>query len=109
VGPEASRAHAAVDAVLQVVITGLRPGASLASVCRAAEEEAVRHGCTLDPHVGHGIGLDPVEPPLLQPGADGSVRPGLVLSLTLRVDPVLLVQTVAVGEGGARVLGRFPI
>ena len=102
------RAAGAAERALAASMAALHPGAPLAAVCRAAESAAADQGDPLDPHLGHGIGYDAVESPSLDRDAQGWIRPGMVLSLIIRANPVLLVQPVAVDEAGGRALGRFP-
>jgi Xaa-Pro aminopeptidase len=100
--------HAGLEAALHAV----RPGAAGADALHAAIEAARRAGLPrfARHHVGHGIGLEPVEPPWLAP--DGGA---LEMGTVLRVEtPYYVVgesglnvkETVLVTRTGAHALNR---
>ena len=62
-------------------------------------------------HVGHGIGLEPYEPPTLAPGDDTDLEPGMLLRVEAPYYLVgwggmNLMETVLVIRGGSRVMNR---
>jgi Xaa-Pro dipeptidase len=102
----------AVEAGVEAALSAIRPGAAaravfdaaIAAVRVAGLPEFRRH------HVGHGIGLEPREPPWLD--ADG---PALEAGAVLRVETpyyelgaagVHVKETVLVNRGGAAVMNR---
>ena len=104
------------------VFATLRPGIPIPRVYAAAEE-VVRRGAA--PHfgpdelvlpgfVGHGIGLELDEPPVLWEREDAPVEEGMVLAVEVEVSaPALglmtkLEDTVVVEAGGPRVLTAAP-
>jgi Xaa-Pro aminopeptidase len=100
--------HAGLEAALEAV----RPGARGADVLHAAVEAARRAGLPrfARHHVGHGIGLQPAEPPWLGPDGDA-----LDMGTVLRVETPYYVaaesglnvkETLLVTRTGAHVLNR---
>jgi Xaa-Pro dipeptidase len=102
----------AVEAGIDAALATIRPGAAsrsvydaaIAAVRAAGLPEFRRH------HVGHGIGLDPAEPPWLAP--DG---PALEAGMVIRVEApfyelgaagIHVKETVLVNQGGAAVMNR---
>jgi Xaa-Pro dipeptidase len=74
-----------------VALAAIRPGVSAESVYRAALDAARRLGVEAvfqggGPYIGHGIGLELDEPPVLGPGAQTPLREGMVLA----VEPKLI-------------------
>lgn len=115
VPPELERLAGATEACLEAVLARCRPGVAVAELLAAAAAAAGRHGLegNLAPLLGHGIGLETVEEPLLLPGVDDRLETGMVLC----VEPALRVpglggysieEMVVVEEGGPRILTRTP-
>ncbi|WP_243149658.1 M24 family metallopeptidase [Thermaerobacter sp. PB12/4term] len=115
VPPELERLAAAAADCLEAVLARCRPGVTVAELLAAASEAAARHGFgdSLAPLLGHGIGLETVEEPLLLPGVDDRLEAGMVLC----VEPALRVpglggysieEMIVVEEGGPRILTRTP-
>ncbi|MBI5067224.1 MAG: aminopeptidase P family protein [Deltaproteobacteria bacterium] len=116
--PELQRAYGAACAISDEVAAGLRPGAipsQLWELARARAEDAGLGGVFMGPpgdqarFVGHGVGLELDEVPVLAPGFDQPLR----LGQTIAVEPKFVLpglgavgieNTWAVGEkGGERI------
>jgi Xaa-Pro aminopeptidase len=98
---------------LEAALDGVVPGRSAGSVARAAVEAVRAHGLArFQPGpVGHGVGLDPCEPPALAQGDGTALEAGEVLQITLpRYEIGTLgfgvTETVLVATTGARPLNR---
>jgi Xaa-Pro dipeptidase len=118
-------AHAAEDVVLE----NLRPGALPADLYAEAEAMVARgaspYGCslsafapgslTLPGFVGHGIGLELDEPPVLWPRAQTPLQAGMVLAIEIEVSApkagmmVKLEDTVLVCPDGAGCSGPYEL
>ena len=71
------------------------------------------YGAYASPFIGHGIGLETVEAPLLQPGVEMTLQPGMVLCIepSLRIPNwggCCVEEEVLVTEDGYRPLTTFP-
>ncbi len=112
--------HGAVVRVLEALERRLAPGLAVADLYRAGEQEARAaglHGYLGVPpqrcrFVGHGVGLETVEPPLVAP-VEGRVEPGDALALEPKaVLPGLgaagVEDTWWVGPDGVHRLTDFP-
>jgi Xaa-Pro aminopeptidase len=111
-------ARAAQEAVLE----RLRPGVPIAALYRAAEAVVSRGAwphfapgsLTLPGFVGHGLGLEIDEPPVLWPREDGRVAAGMTLAVEIEVEApgeglfVKLEDTVVVYEDGWDMVTRTP-
>lgn len=95
--PQQRRLTDAAAAVTQAVISECRPGAVANDLLAAAKKSAERlgYGDCLDGFIGHGIGLETVEWPLLTAEEEWPLEPGMVLC----IEPALLAK----GIGGARI------
>ena len=114
---------AALVQILGVAIAAVRPGVTAASVYAAAADAARGLGvggvfmtAALGgrEYLGHGVGLEIDEPPLVGPQSGELLQPGMVLALEPKViipgwGGMTLEETVAVTEAGAEVLTRSPI
>jgi Xaa-Pro dipeptidase len=105
--------HEAIHAGLEAAIAAIKPGVSaervfetaIAATRETGLREYRRH------HVGHGIGLEPYEPPTLAAGEDTELEQGMVLRVET---PYYVVgwggmnvkDTVLVTRSGTRVLNR---
>jgi Xaa-Pro aminopeptidase len=105
--------HAAIDAGLTAAVDTIREGVSAARVFDAALAATRAAGLSRYQrhHVGHGIGLEPYEPPTLAPGDDTPLEPGMVLRLEtpyylLGWAGMNAMDTVLVGRTGARIMNR---
>jgi Xaa-Pro aminopeptidase len=110
--PRALRAYDAVEAGVQAALDTIRPGVDGGKVFETAVA-AVRDGGLPEfrrHHVGHGIGLEPVEAPWLRPGGE-TLEAGMVLRAEtpyyeLGAFGVTVKETVLVTRGGATVVNR---
>ena len=77
-----SAAYAALYEIQTAVIEAARPGTpagELFSICQAGFE---RHGLPFGmPHIGHGMGIGLHEAPMLHPGNQTLLQPGMVLNI----------------------------
>lgn len=98
-----------VEAAIDAVTTGVRAeqifDVAVAAVRASGLAEYRRH------HVGHAIGLEPYEPPLLAPGDDTDLEAGMVLRVeapyyVIGWGGLNLMETVLVMRKGARVMNR---
>jgi Xaa-Pro aminopeptidase len=105
--------HALVAAAQEAGRAALVPGASVVEVDAAAREVVAAAGYA-DEFVhglGHGVGLQIHEPPLLSPTATGTVAAGMVVTVEPGVylpgrGGVRIEDTVVVRPGGAEPLSR---
>ncbi|MEA2277249.1 MAG: hypothetical protein QOI62_3038 [Solirubrobacteraceae bacterium] len=110
--------RAVQDACLEAVRPGAIAGDVHAAGLGAARELGVAEifqgfGGEHGPYVGHGIGLELDEPPVLGPGVTTVLRAGMVLALepkllSPRFGAVNLEDDVVVTDGGCEVLGTVP-
>jgi Xaa-Pro aminopeptidase len=117
-----SEAHGKIEEVHAAARRALRPGAAAGEVFRVAEERA--RALALDGYlgpperrcrfVGHGVGLETVEAPVLAQGAAVPLEEGM----TLAVEPKAVLpglggfgveDTFLVTADGARPLARIPL
>ena len=106
----------------EAVIESVRPGVSVAALYKRAEE-VVAQGAP--PHfeagtlflpgfIGHGVGLELDEPPVIWTRGEEVLREGMVLAVEIEVNtPTVglmakLEDTVVVGSDGAEVVTRAP-
>lgn len=120
--PELERLAAAVRGCQDACIAAIRPGVSAESVyeagVRAAEELGVAdvfmgYGDQRGPYVGHGIGLELDEPPVLGPGVRTPLEEGMVLAVEPKVispgfGAVNIEDDVIVTAAGAEIIGDVP-
>lgn len=88
------------NAVLKALIRTLdacRPGVVVDHLVRRARSilEEAGYGEYASPFIGHGIGLETVEEPLLMPGVQTTLRPGMVLC----IEPSIYIR----GWGGCSI------
>ncbi|MCR4425917.1 MAG: Xaa-Pro peptidase family protein [Firmicutes bacterium] len=98
----------------ETALAALRPGATADEVYR----KAVEAGRTIDPslrreHVGHGVGLEVHEEPLLRAGNEMVIEPGMVICVEAgKYVPDLggfqVEDTVIITETGVEVLSSMP-
>jgi Xaa-Pro dipeptidase len=101
-----------------VAVAAIRPGVSCESVYEAARDAAERLGVGDifqggGPYIGHSIGLELDEPPVLGPGASTPIREGMILTIEpkLMADggvAVNIEDDVVVTADGCEVLGSLP-
>ncbi|MDO8212005.1 Xaa-Pro peptidase family protein [Conexibacter sp. CPCC 206217] len=117
----AELAHA-VRTIQDAILARVRPGVATADVYHAGVAAAHEagcgdffqgHGAHHGPYVGHGIGLELDEPPVLGPHANGAVGAGMVLAIEPKlISPgfgaVNLEDDVVVTAAGAELLSRVP-
>ncbi|MBA2529344.1 MAG: aminopeptidase P family protein [Euzebyales bacterium] len=111
------------DALVEMqraAIAAAVPGAPLGAPYEAARAVAQAHDlydCFMTrasydfPYVGHGVGLEIDEPPLLSPRTDGVFEPGMVVAIEPKIivpgwGGLTLEDTVAVTASGNEVLTR---
>ncbi len=113
----------ALRRILAAAVAAVRPGAPVSSVYQAALETAREEGLgevfmtrALGgvEYLGHGVGLEIDEPPLVGPGSDEALQPGMVLALEPKIivpgwGGMTLEETVAVTEAGHEVITRSDI
>ena len=106
----------------EAVLEALRPGVPVAAVYETAEavvEKGAGPGfdagsLVLPGFVGHGIGLELDEPPVLWPREKGALRRGMVLAIEIEVSApdcglmAKLEDTVVIRSDGAEVLTHAP-
>lgn len=81
--PEHRRTYEVIRAAQQAALESVRPGIRAGELFALAVETARRAGLPhfQRHHVGHGIGLEMYEPPLLVEGADDRLDPGMVVNI----------------------------
>jgi Xaa-Pro dipeptidase len=119
---EVVRLAGIVRALEDACLAAIRPGATAGDVyeagvtaARAAGVEDVFQGFggMQGPYVGHGIGLELDEPPVLGPGATEVLREGMVLAIEPKLmspafGAVNLEDDVVVTADGCELLGSLP-
>ncbi len=120
--PTAAGYWGALGRIMDATLAAVRPGLPVAGVYRAAAAQAEAEG-VLDrfmtlatyniEYVGHAVGLEGDELPLLTPRAEGNLVPGMVLALEPKVIipgecGLTLEDTVAVTPDGVEVITRTP-
>ncbi len=111
---EQKAAYAAIKAALEAMLAEIKPGAScgrIEAVAREAITEAGfgEHAYTYFP--GHGIGMSPWEPPIIDVGATAELRSGMVIDVEPGIHKpgvagMRLEETVIVTEDGCEVLTK---
>jgi Xaa-Pro dipeptidase len=120
----AKRLHDALKEIADRTLEDMRPGVSCAHLYRSAMEISrglgtdgffMRIGTEAAPldFIGHGIGLDINEPPLIGPRGGFSLKPGMTLALELVMtasprEVVKLEDTLLVTPGGGELLTITP-
>lgn len=104
-------ALAATERTVEAVRPGVRVADLVALAHRCLDERG--YGAYASPFIGHGIGLETVEAPLLQPGVEMTLQPGMVLCIepSLRIPNwggCCVEEEVLVTEDGYRPLTTFP-
>jgi Xaa-Pro dipeptidase len=93
----------AVRGAYELSVSLCRPGVMPAEAARAVDEYFESRGLRMPHALGHGVGLEPHEPPVLRvresPGSTTPLQPGMVFTL----EPGLY----APGEGGVRLENDF--
>jgi Xaa-Pro aminopeptidase len=111
--PRHEALHRAIQAAVEAAIDTIRPGVRAERVFETAVAAAREHGLPeyRRHHVGHGIGLEPYEPPTLAPGDDTELEAGMLVRVEapyylIGWGGMNLMETVLVLRGGGRVLNR---
>jgi Xaa-Pro aminopeptidase len=111
--PRHETLHRAIQAGVEAAIDAIRPGVRAERVFEAAVAAARDQGLPdyRRHHVGHGIGLEPYEPPTLAPGDDTELEAGMLLRVeapyyAIGWGGMNLMETVLVIRGGGRVMNR---
>ncbi|MGH2970117.1 MAG: M24 family metallopeptidase, partial [Solirubrobacteraceae bacterium] len=108
--------------IQDVALAAIRPGVSAGSVYDAAlaaarrlgvEEVFMGYGDFKGPYIGHGIGLELDEQPVLGPGAEEPIEQGMVLAVEPKlISPafgaVNIEDDVVVTADGCQLLGDLP-
>lgn len=107
--------HALVRDAQQAGLGAARAGAALRDVDKAARSviDDAGHKDHFGHGLGHGVGLDVHEPPILHAKADGTLSAGMAVTVEPGVylpgrGGVRIEDTVAIGEHGCDVLTRAP-
>lgn len=107
------RDHSDVCELLAGVLRSLRTGATAADVGRAFVRESQlrgRSGLGAGEWIGHGIGLDLLEPPSLDTGDETLLEAGMVVTpepwFRAAGDFVMVEETVLMTDAGSRILTR---
>jgi Xaa-Pro aminopeptidase len=107
--------HAVVEQAVQAALDSARPGVRAAEVDGAARQviEAAGYGAQFVHRTGHGMGLEPHEPPWIAAGEETVLEPGMVFTIEpgiylegrfgLRLEEVVILH-----EDGPEVLSRLP-
>ena len=105
-------------ALQDVALAAIRPGVPAHTVYDAAREAALRLGVEDvfqggGPYIGHSIGLELDEPPVLGPGIETPIEAGMVLAVEPKlISPafgaVNIEDDVVVTADGCEVLGDLP-
>jgi Xaa-Pro aminopeptidase len=120
-GDDVRRLAAVVHACEQAAFEAIAPGVparvpyeAALGVARAngVEEWFQGHGAYHGPYIGHGVGLELDEPPVLGPGVETSIEAGMVLTIEPKlivpgVGAVNLEDDVVVRADGAEYLGEL--
>jgi len=95
--PEQRAMCEAVLHAVAVVLDRARPGVTVGRMVRAGLQlmEDAGHGQSMSRFMGHGIGLETVEAPLLVPDSDVELQPGMVLC----IEPGIFIR----GWGGCSI------
>ena len=111
---EQKAAYAAIKAALEAMLAEMKPGANagrIESVAREAITEAGfgEHAYTYFP--GHGIGMSPWEPPIIDIGATAELEAGMVIDVEPGIHKpgvagMRLEETVLITETGCEVLTK---
>ncbi len=102
----------AVEAAHHALLSAVRPGAIASELYRIGHSTMAQAGLSAPQmHVGHGIGLDLYEPPLLSPTDETVLVEGMVLCLEnpifeIAAGAFTLEDTVVVTADGCRVLNQ---
>jgi Xaa-Pro dipeptidase len=106
-------AFRAIQVGLEAALDAVNPGVSAGRVFEVAVDATRKNGLAeyRRHHVGHGIGLEPYEPPLLAAGDDTEIEAGMVLRIETPYyqagwGGLTAMDTLWVTRGGARVLNR---
>ena len=109
-----AEAHAGLNAVRQELLKALRPGVSCSEIASRITRFCGEHDVELsfDHGFGHGIGVEPVEPPYLDESDETALEAGMVLVLTPTVfgpegELVRSYDTVVIEEDCARLTGTY--
>jgi Xaa-Pro aminopeptidase len=113
--PKLKRLYGIVLAAQQAAIDAIRPGAAMSEVDRAARDviREARLGKRFGHGLGHGFGLQIHELPRLAPNIQGTLRPGMVITVEPGVylpdwGGIRIEDDVLVTPGGCEVLSSLP-
>ncbi|MBI1734089.1 MAG: aminopeptidase P family protein [Candidatus Rokubacteria bacterium] len=105
--------HRSIQMGVEAAIDAIKPGVRADRVFDAAVAATREHGLPdyRRHHVGHGIGLEPYEPPVFAAGDDTELEPGMVVRVEapyylIGWGGMNLMETVLVIRGGGRVMNR---
>lgn len=110
---EQEEAYGKLFQAQQAVFAAIRPGVVAADLFHVCRESFAEQGIPFTmPHIGHGMGIGLHEAPLLHPGNETVLRPGMVLNIepylrvTERPEAYHIEDLVVVTEEAARLLTR---
>ncbi len=98
---------------LEQMISELRPGVTPRELFLAHKSRWEAHGWPMPrPHIGHSIGIGIHEHPLIRPGDDSPLQPGMIICVEPAhtipgIERYHMEDTVLVTEGEPRILSRF--
>jgi Xaa-Pro dipeptidase len=101
-------------AATRAAIAAARPGATPADLVKAANSviEDAGYGKWARPFIGHGIGYETMEPPLLAAGDGTPLRPGMVICVEPGINipdvgGACIEEEIIITDGEPEVISRF--
>jgi len=118
IGPPTDKHHEVWSVIVraqEVALAAMRPGVSAREVFTVCHKVMADYGFgRLIDMVGHGIGMDVHEPPILAPYDDRILQPGMVFAVepwiydTDGIGVFALEEMVAITEDGVDILSTLP-
>ena len=101
-------------AATRAAVAAARPGATPEDLVRAANRviEEAGYAKYARPFIGHGIGYETMEPPLLAPGDRTQLRPGMVICVEPGINipdvgGACIEEEIVITDGEPEVISRF--